>query len=251
MEQLFTVLLWSLLGIAALVAIMLRFVTAPYGRFSRNGWGPLISSTVGWVVMESPAVLTITLMYLFSDRLNNVTVVVCLLIWQTHYMYRTYVFPFKRKGNNRKMPVSVVAMAMFFNVWNGFLNGAWLFFVGPVRDISWLYSIPFIVGTAIFFVGMFINRQSDNILIRLRAPGESGYKIPYGGLFRFVSMPAYFGELVEWCGFAILTWSPAGAAFAVFTAANLIPRAISNHKWYKNTFPEYPAERKAVIPFLL
>jgi len=41
---------------------------------------------------------------------------------------------------------------------------------------------------------------------------------------------------------------PAGLAFAVWTIANLAPRARSNHKWYRETFPDYPENRKALLP---
>ncbi len=251
MESLFYPLLWLLSAITPGIAITLLFITAPYGRFSRAGWGPLIPASIGWVAMETPAVVTILLMYLLGERITNICAIIFLATWQFHYLYRSFIFPFKHKGKNKPMPLSVVAMAMLFNVWNGFLNGAWLFFLGPERQVDWLYSVPFIAGMIIFFTGVFINRQSDHILMELRSPGEAGYKIPRGGLYRFVSMPSYFGELLEWCGFALLTWSPAALVFALFTAANLIPRALSNHRWYRKEFPGYPAERKAVIPFII
>ena len=44
--------------------------------------------------------------------------------------------------------------------------------------------------------------HSDSILASLRGPGETGYKIPRGGLFCLLSAPNYFGETLEWCGFA-------------------------------------------------
>ena len=37
---------------------------------------------------------------------------------------------------------------------------------------------------------------------------------------------------------------------AVFTFANLAPRAWSHHKWYRKKFPDYPKQRRAVIPFI-
>jgi len=98
---------------------------------------------------------------------------------------------------------------------------------------------------------MVINQLSDNILLNLRKTPGNGYKIPYGGLFRWVSCPNFFGEIIEWSGFALMIWSPAGLAFAVWTAANLIPRALDHHKWYRENFPDYPQERKAVFPCLL
>jgi protein-S-isoprenylcysteine O-methyltransferase Ste14 len=74
--------------------------------------------------------------------------------------------------------------------------------------------------------------------------------IPRGGLFRWVSAPNYLGEMMEWVGFAIATWSLAGAAFAVWTIANLLPRAVSNHRWYRSKFADYPPERRALIPWI-
>ncbi|GKT24264.1 3-oxo-5-alpha-steroid 4-dehydrogenase/very-long-chain enoyl-CoA reductase like protein [Aduncisulcus paluster] len=86
---------------------------------------------------------------------------------------------------------------------------------------------------------------------RIIKPGETAYKIPYGGLFRFVTSPNYLGEFIEWVGWAILTWSFSGAIFAFWTFANLLPRAFSHHKWYLDRFPDYPKDRKRMIPFLL
>ena len=57
------------------------------------------------------------------------------------------------------------------------------------------------------------------MLRELRKPGETGYKIPVGGLYRLLSCPNYFGELLEWIGFAIAAWSLPAFMFAVYTAA--------------------------------
>jgi steroid 5-alpha reductase family enzyme len=102
-----------------------------------------------------------------------------------------------------------------------------------------------------FFSGYIINIHSDSILRGLRAKNETGYKIPGTGLFKFVSSPNYFGEILEWTGWAVATWSLPGAAFALWTIANLAPRAFANHRWYLDHFPDYPSQRKALIPFIL
>ena len=70
-------------------------------------------------------------------------------------------------------------------------------------------------------------------------------------MFRYVSCPNHFGEIVEWAGFAVMCWNLPALSFAVWTAGNLIPRALSHHRWYRERFPDYPPERKAVIPFVL
>jgi hypothetical protein len=66
-----------------------------------------------------------------------------------------------------------------------------------------------------------------------------------------VSAPNYLGEIVEWSGWALATWSLAGLAFALYTTANLAPRALANHRWYRQQFPGYPPERRALLPHLL
>ena len=59
------------------------------------------------------------------------------------------------------------------------------------------------------------------------------------------------GEILQWLGFAIAGWSLPALAFVCFTAANLVPKALSSHRWYREHFASYPAERKAVFPFLV
>ena len=66
-------------------------------------------------------------------------------------------------------------------------------------------------------------------------------------------MPALWkriARLAFWTGWAVATWTFAGAAFALFTAANLVPRARAHHRWYRETFPDYPPERAAILPGL-
>lgn len=147
------------------------------------------------------------------------------------------------------MPLLIVILAIVFNLFNAYLNARWISHFGNY-SFGWLTSPFFVVGTLMFGVGWLINLHSDTVLIHLRKPGETGYKIPKGGFFRWVSAPNYFGELLEWLGWAIATWSLAGLAFWVYTAANLVPRAITNHRWYHEKFTDYPKERKALVPYL-
>ena len=102
-----------------------------------------------------------------------------------------------------------------------------------------------------FLSGMVIHFHSDAQLRELRNNHGSAYQIPRAGLFKYVSCPNYLGEIIEWLGWGLLIWSWAGLAFALFTIANLGPRAISHHKWYREHFPDYPTRRRALIPFTL
>lgn len=230
-------------------ALALLFLAAPYGRHARGGWGPTMDTRLAWVVMESPAVLAFLAIYSVGSHALELVPLALLAMWQAHYVQRTFVFPFKLRPGGRT-PVSVVAMGFFFNIVNAYLNARWLSELGSY-DTSWLWSPAFIIGLTLFITGYRINRWADRVLANLRAPGETGYKIPRGGLYELISCPNYFGELLEWTGFAIAAGSLAGWSFVVFTAANLVPRAITHHRWYVRKFPDYPRARKAVIPFVL
>ena len=107
---------------------------------------------------------------------------------------------------------------------NAYVNARWVSEIGRY-DPEWLGDPRFLAGVLVFVVGFAINNHSDNILLGLRKPGETGYSIPRGGVFRYVSCPNYFGELLEWAGWALATWSLAGLAFFVYTAAKPRPES--------------------------
>ncbi len=241
---------WAEIGFAVAALVALVFVTAPYGRHRRAGWGPTIPNVVGWVLMESPAVLAFAAIYLTGRNAFDTVPVVLGTMWMVHYVHRTFVFPFRVRSTENRMPVVIAAMAFVFNWLNAYIIARWISHLGEY-DASWLRDPRFVVGAALFLLGLAVNLRADTMLIRLRSPGESDYKIPRGWLYEYVACPNYLGEIVEWAGYAIATWSLPGLAFAVFTAANVGPRAIANRRWYRETFPDYPAERKALIPFVL
>ena len=235
--------------LAAAVFILLFFVVAPYGRHTRRGWGYTVGNKLGWVIMEAPAPILFGV-YFFLGGNITVTTVVFLIIWEAHYFHRAFIYPFSLRGREKHMPLMVVSFGFIFNLMNGYLNGRYIFTFSDGYSSEWFTDPRFIVGILLFIGGYIINRQSDQILRSLRQPGESGYKVANQGLYRWISCPNYFGELVIWFGWALATWSLAGLAFAVWTMANLVPRAKAHHAWYRATFPDYPAARKALVPGL-
>jgi protein-S-isoprenylcysteine O-methyltransferase Ste14 len=228
--------------------VVLLRITAPYGRHGRPGWGPTLPNRAGWIVMECPAVLVFGVVYLMGANRFAAAPLVLLALWQWHYLNRTFVFPFRLPRTDRRMPLVVVAMGMAFNCLNGYLNARWLSALGDYAH--WLTDPRLVLGAAIFALGWVVNTRSDRILLALRRPGETGYRVPHGGLFRWVSCPNYLGEIVEWTGWAVASSSLAGVAFLVFTAANLVPRALANHRFYRERLADYPPGRKAVLPFV-
>lgn len=235
---------WFALAAAAFVA--LRVLTAPYGRHARAGFGPTVAPRTGWVLMETPAAVGVAVCFAAGPRAPLSALF--LAMWEAHYAYRSFVFPFLLRSRT-PMPLLVVLSGALFNVGNSYLIGTAITRFG--RDVAWLTDPRFGAGVALFVAGLTIHVRADRVLRRMRRPGESGYAIPRGGLYRWVSCPNYLGEMIEWWGFALATWSLAGLAFAVFTVANLLPRALDHHRWYRERFPDYPARRKALVPGLL
>jgi protein-S-isoprenylcysteine O-methyltransferase Ste14 len=236
-------------GLAVLTFVGLLFVVAPYGRHGRAGWGPTVAARVGWLVMESPASLVFLGFYLAGAHRAGLVPLVLLALWQAHYAQRAFVYPFLMRSGAR-MPVTVMGMAIAFNVLNASINAWWVSQLGSYPT-GWLTDPRFLAGFALFIFGYALNRSADRTLRGLRRPGESGYRIPHGGAYRWVSSPNYLGEIVEWAGWALATWSLPGLAFAVYTVANLAPRALSNHRWYQERFADYPPRRRALIPYVL
>ena len=248
--MLYTLSLVVILVAAPIVFIALYFITAPYGRHFREGWGPSMPARFGWMVMEAPALIVMAVTVLSRASSVSPLAFALLALWEIHYGYRTLVFPFLIREQRTRMPIVLAAMAFLFNCMNGYANGSWLAGFPQAGEGGVVFVVRVAVGAALFACGFVTHVLSDRTLRSLRRNGEGGYQIPHGGLFEYVSSPNYFGEILEWCGWAIATWSLPGLAFALFTVGNLVPRAHANRRWYKATFPEYPAQRRRVIPFV-
>lgn len=245
----FDLLTWAMFVAAAGALVWSRFATAPYGRYARPWWsGPDLPSRRAWFLMELPQPVGFLTCFVLRDRPAGTGALALLGMWMFHYVYRTLIYPFIPRAST--MSLSVVAMGFGLNAGFSYLNGRWLFALGPDRGAEWLCDPRFLGGAALFLGGWALAVSSDLILRRLRRPGERGYRIPRGGGFRFVTAPNYLGELTMWTGWTLATWSLAGATILAVSAANLVPRAARNHRWYRERFPDYPAERRRLLPWI-
>lgn len=239
--------------LAVVVFICLHRVTAGYGMMYTPKWGPTVSNRIGWVLMEAPSFVAMLLLWLLCPRASQPALIVMASLFEIHYFQRSFIFPLLIRGRSR-MPLAIILMGVVFNVINAYMIGGWLFYVSPADTYpaEWLAGPLFILGTLIFLFGMAVNLSSDRIIRNLRSPGDTRHYIPRGGMFRYVTSANYFGELTEWVGYAILTWSVGGAAFAIWTFANLAPRSRKIHRRYLTEFgDEYAAlKRHYIIPFI-
>jgi len=246
--EFFNILLISWFALALVIFITLFFLVAPYGRHTRSGWGPALDNRLGWIIMEAASPLVFAVCFIFGSNTVTITELVFLGLWEAHYIHRAFIYPFSLNSGDKRMPVAVISLGVLFNAVNAYLNGRYIFTFSVGYTNQWLADPRFIVGVGLFLIGFVINRQADRTLRNLRRPGESGYKVPYGGLYRWISCPNYLGEILTWVGWAVATWSLPGLSFAVWTMANLVPRARAHHAWYRAHFPDYPTQRKALVP---
>ena len=249
----FNIFLIVMAAIAVVVFISLYFVNAGYGKFYNPKWGVSLDNHWGWFLMEVPVFIAMLVLWLLSYRRTDAIRLVFLLLFELHYFHRSFIFPQQLRGHSR-MPLSIILMGALFNTLNALMQGGWIFFISPADYYpqGWLTSLPFLAGTALFFAGMYINIQSDSIIRHLRKPGDTAHYLPKGGMFRYVTSANYFGEFMEWVGFAILTWSWAGAVFALWTFANLAPRAARIYDLYSQEFPDELDTHKVkrILPFI-
>lgn len=249
-EQLLTQIAWAWAALAVILIPSQVINKAPYGRHISTKWGFAIPNKLGWVIMEIVSLVVLLSCFFDGENKKSPMAIFLVSLWSLHYINRSFIYPFRTKTTGKKIPLTIVLFAMFFNSVNASLNGLFLgsFLQQPTWDSITIFRVGF--GFSLFAAGAFINIKSDNILLALRKPGETGYKTPEGFLFKYLSCPNLVGEMVEWIGFAIIAWNIPAFSFAVWTIANLAPRAIHHHQWYKNTFADYPKNRKALLPFL-
>lgn len=249
-ELLFFNLLLLSFGISSLfIFVILFYITAPYGKHRKENWDPAINNKIGWFFMEVPTIILYVFFFIIGDKTSDIVPIAFLVIWLIHYIHRALIFPLLLRGKS-KMPIIIMLFGLIFNLINSYLQSRWINTFADSYPQNWFFSPVFLIGATIFFAGFTINIHSDYIIRNLREPGESEHKIPQGGMFRWVSSPNYLGEIIEWLGWAILTWSIPGLVFAIWTFANLAPRAKANHDWYHQKFENYPEERDILIPYL-
>ena len=236
-------------GLAVFIA--LYFVEAGYGYLFNPRFGFPLPNRIGWIIMETPAFVTMGA-WCLTARADQGPQLALAALFLIHYFQRSFVFPMLMRGRS-KMPAGIVLMGLVFNCINANLIGGWLFRAAPAGYYEGWFADPrFWIGTVLFFAGMAVNLHSDHIVRNLRKEGDTKHYIPRGGMFRFVSSANYFGELTQWAGFALASWSWAGLLFLWWTFANLAPRSASLYKRYQKEFGEEftSLKRKRIIPFI-
>ena len=240
-----------------IVVIAAPFVDTPYGRFASEKFGISLGPRFGWFLMELPATLVFFAVFFSGSHWSEPVPLVFAGMWALHYANRGWFFPFSirvPKGAKGSFSIMVVGTGWLATSMHGYLNAAYMSELGDYS--GWLSDARFWTGLSVYYLSYGLTLHSDSIIRNLRskaevAAGEKVYRIPRGGMFRWVTCPNYLFEIIGWTGFAVCTWSLGSVFVLGISIANLVPRALSTHKWYRQKFEDYPKERKALIPFIL
>ncbi|KAM4550148.1 3-oxo-5-alpha-steroid 4-dehydrogenase 1 [Fundulus diaphanus] len=235
---------------AACTFVSLLFQNVPYGRYASSSYGFPVNVKLAWFIQELPSLLVPLSLVLWTSSSKTSLLPNQLLIamFLCHYVQRTLIYPFLIRGG-KATPFASFALAFVFCIYNGYMQVRYLSHYAEY-PADWVTWPCFVTGSALWLLGWLMNIHSDHILRNLRKPGETGYKIPRGGMFEYVSGANFLGEITEWAGFALAGLSAHGLAFSIFTTVVLANRAVAHHKWYLAKFEDYPRRRKALIPFL-
>ncbi len=261
----------GMLAAAALTWASLTFLTgpAPYGRHGRAdpaaaaSYGRGLPARLAWALQEAPAFLIPAAMALSASRRVGGPAALAaalgpqrtarLAAFLAHYGHRSLIYPLRIRGGART-PVGIAALAFAFCTYNGAMQGAALVWCGGGAGRQEASPLAFRAGMAAWAAGAALNLASDAALRRLRSrKGADGYyALPAGPLFAAVACPNYTGEALEWAGWAAAAgWSVPATAFAVYTLANLGPRARAHAAFYAARFPGQGWEGRAgLVPWV-
>ena len=253
---------WTVIGLSPFVFLgLLLFQPPTYGKLNqsnqRNWLGPKVTAKWCWMIFESPNWIWVLYTVITVGHDNIPAPNKILLGWFLfHYLHRSIVYPL-RMTSDSQFPIGIMAFTVPYCATNGYLQSQGLTrFQTPAFPSDDWVSVPFVLGAILTILGFVLGYGSDQTLLRLRRECASSkknkYQIPHGGLFVYVSCPHFLGEILEWIGFCVACQgSLASLSFAMWTAANLVPRALHHHAWYLEKFDDYPETRRALIPFLL
>ena len=95
-------IVWIWIAVALIIFPLVLRIVAPYGRHTTRSWGPLINNKLGWVIMESPALLFFAWFFLFGTNQKTFVPWVFFGLWVFHYVNRTLIFPMRLRTKGKK-----------------------------------------------------------------------------------------------------------------------------------------------------
>lgn len=174
-----------------------------------------------------------------------------LIYWSFHYIKRILETFFVHHFSHGTMPLR----NLFKNCGYYWLFAAFVSFFVNHPLYTPVSKEQIMIGFAVAFVSQLSNLYCHIILRNLRSGPNSGYQIPKGFLFNFITCANYNTEIMAWLGYNIATQSIAGYLFMLAGALQMAEWALAKHKRLCKLFdgkegrPKYPRRWVMLPPF--
>lgn len=238
------------LGLAILNLIIQFIVAIPYGKHDKGDGSLRVPLRLSFAISQFlTGIVVFSVTYFLQRHFHRPVNIIMYCFFTLHYINRSIVDTFANRHSQTKVTIWIPLLATLTTMFYHYINAQ---FIGEARFCNGYYFDPrFIIGVVIFATGFVLNRVSDAQLILLRTDyKDRNYQIPSGCSFCLISCPNYLGEMIEWLGWVIMTWSLSAVVWFLFSASTFIPRARHHHKWYVSHFDDYPPRRKALLPLI-
>lgn len=157
--------------LSPLTFISCRYITTPYGKHHHKGWGPTLPPSLAWFFMESPTLWFTLILYPLGQHYSNPKSILLISTFLLHYIHRTIIYPLRlRRKPTNGYPISVAGIAFGYNIFNSYLQTRGVPHYAVYAN-DYCFWWRFCYGFVVFIIGMFVNVNSDMMLVRLKEEG--------------------------------------------------------------------------------
>jgi len=214
----------------------------PYSRF---GTGVGVDSRTGLALAYTTPIIIYVAFWIEGGAPQSPYHLVVLGAFLFHFIRRILEILFV---NSYSRPTPLRALVPIALLYGGVAASSAFFQVHTSGQST--SSPTFVLGTVVFGLGELLNGYHHWLLARLRPPGVHTYFMPRGGLFGWVASPHYFGEILSFVGYAMMSDLLPVWGNALVVSTYLSSRANSTLKWYQGKMPrQIPTGWRRIVPF--
>lgn len=186
--------------------------------------------------------------------------ILAMVLYNIHCWKRMYETCYINVFSNQKIHITVYLVGFIHYIGlilcilgesEGFVKGSHMsIFLHKVTAVK-------LVCAFICLWSSYMQLKTNFILANLRKSTHGDvvsleYKIPSEGLFKYIAGPLQFWEILIYLMLSVILWEASTYHYVtLWVIVNQAECAFLSHQWYRETFKNYPKERKIIIPYVL
>ncbi|OAD52383.1 putative polyprenol reductase [Eufriesea mexicana] len=184
---------------------------------------------------------------------------VATLLLTLHCWKRLYETHFVNIFSDKMMNIShyIIGFCHYIGALVSIIGESDGFIEGSEGNFSWKrITYLHLICAIVFVLSSYIQLKTNFILSNLRQNKDGKinstvYKIPYGGLFEYISGALQITEMIIYVTLSIILWQSSTYHYiTIWVLINQTCTAVFTHKWYIQTFKNYPKSRKILLPYI-